>query len=76
MDAFVVADETRAMTTYRYRGPNDTDPHIVEASACDPYEASPNIYVFVRPTTFDGATYPQSVVSLGVLATDPPQEAD
>ena len=62
------------MTTYQYRGPNDAAPHTVDASACQPYEGSPNIYVFVRPTRFDDTSYPQSVASLGVFAIEPPQE--
>lgn len=68
------AHQNQAMPTYQYRGPSDADPHTVEASACQPYESSPNVYVFVRPTSFDGAAYPQSVASLGVFAIEAPQE--
>jgi hypothetical protein len=62
------------MTTYQYRGPEDADPHTVEATGCQPYESNPRVYVFVRPTKFDDTTYPESVVSMGVFAIEPPQE--
>jgi hypothetical protein len=64
------------MSTYEYRGPHDAEPHTVEASACEPYEPSPNIYVFVRPTRFDDTTFPPSLAGLSVFAVEPPQEAD
>jgi hypothetical protein len=60
------------MTTFRYRG-SDDDAHTVEASACQPYESSPNIYVFVRPASFDDTPFPESVVSLGVYTIEAPE---
>jgi hypothetical protein len=52
------------MPKYRYQGPHDPGPQTVEAENAERDDSDKDLVVFINPTSFNGAAYPQSTAAL------------